>query len=314
MTSSRPEAKPAVREGVGGVSPAQVRRLQLTQLGIADAVTSLCDAHGIAYVLLGGSALGARRHGGFIPWDDDMDLGMLRADFERFLVIARHQLGAPYHVQHWLSDRHMGVPIAKVRLDGTRLVEAGSRDLGGHKGIAIDIFPFDNMPGALARPWWLLRLKVYKRLLRHASGYTVRPLPLPALALDLPLRWLAHRLSPVAIKRRMDRLMRRHAAAPSAEVLCVGGAYDFTKDRLDRRWLTERRAQAFEGRRFACPAALDDYLAHMYGDFLALPPPEQRVGRHAILALDFGAARAAPPVAVSARAGAPEPAVHEMEG
>ena len=269
------------------VSDEDLRRLQLTQLGIAVEVTDLCDRHGLGYALLGGSALGARRHGGYIPWDDDFDMGMLRADFDRFLDIARRELPERLYVQYWLDDPHMGAPFAKVRLNGTRLIEASSRETGGHKGISIDIFSFDNVPDGVAEKPWKAEMMFWRRALRHRTGYSMRKLPPLKHLADLPTR-LASRLVPTSIaKRRLHRLMTRYRHRASDRVLAVGGAYDFRKDMLRTAWLTDVTRRPFEDRSFWCPSDIDAYLAHMYGDFMALPPVEQRTNRHNILELEF---------------------------
>lgn len=265
----------------------QLRRLQLVQLQIAVDVTDLCDRHQIRYALLGGSALGARRHRGFIPWDDDMDMGMLRDDFERFLAIARTELSDSLYVQYWLDDPHMGAPFAKVRRNNTVMLEEASKDTGGHKGISIDIFPFDNVPDGVAEYPWQAELKFWKRLLRHQTGYTIRKLAWPLLIADLPARLAARLISPASAKRRMHQAMTRFRHRPSDRVLAVGGAYDFTKDMLKRAWLSDVTRQPFEDRDLYCPRAIDDYLAHMYGDFMSLPPVEQRHAKHRIRQLEF---------------------------
>ena len=264
-----------------------LRRLQLAQLQIAVEVTDLCDRHGIRYALLGGSALGARRHRGFIPWDDDMDMGMLRDDFERFLAVARTELPDSLYVQYWRDDPHMGATFAKVRRNNTVMLEEGSKDTGGHKGISIDIFPFDNVPGGAAALPWKLELRFWKRLLRHQMGYSIKQLPWPLYLADLPARLGARIVSTGLAKRRMHRLMTRFRHRPSDRVLAVGGAYDFNKDMLKVSWLTDVTRQAFEDRELYCPTALDDYLAHMYGDFMALPPVDQRKAKHRIRQLSF---------------------------
>jgi len=269
------------------ISPQQLRKLQLTQLGIAVEVAALCDKHGLSYVLLGGSALGARRHGGFIPWDDDMDMGMLRHDFDRFLDVARRELPTSFYVQYWLDDPHMGAPFAKVRLNDTRLVEESSKGTGGHKGIAIDIFPFDNVPNGLVEYPWKLLLMFWKRLLRHKSGYTMRALPLLRRLADLPMRIAARHISKENAKQRFRSLMSRYNDETTDRVLAVGGAYDFSKDMLKRSWLTDRCRQQFEDRSFYCPADLNGYLEHMYGNYMCLPPVEDRRTNHTILDLVF---------------------------
>ena len=269
------------------VSDEDLRRLQLTQLGIAVEVTDLCDRHGIRYVLLGGSALGARRHGGYIPWDDDFDMGMLREDFDRFLEIAKRDLPNRLYVQYWLDDPHMGAPFAKVRLNGTRMIEASSKGTGGHKGISIDIFSFDNVPDGAAEGPWKAQLMFWRRVLRHKTGYSMRKLPPLKYVADLPTR-IASRLVPLGqAKRRLHKLMTRYRDRRSDRVLAVGGAYDFHKDMLKASWLTDATVRPFEDRSFRCPTDIDAYLAHMYGDFMALPPVEQRTNRHNILELEF---------------------------
>lgn len=264
-----------------------VRRLQLAQLQIAVEVTELCDRHQIRYALLGGSALGARRHRAFIPWDDDMDMGMLREDFERFLELAPTGLPDTLYVQHWLDDPHMGAPFVKVRRNNTVMLEEASKDTGGHKGISIDLFPFDNVPDGLAEYPWKLELKFWKRLLRHQTGYTIKKLPLPLYIADLPTRIAARLISVRQAKRRMHRVMTKFRHRRSDRVLAVGGAYDFKKDMLKAAWLSDVTRQPFEDRHFYCPTEIDAYLAHMYGDFMTLPPVEQRSSKHRILRIEF---------------------------
>ncbi len=282
-------ARPAENEGD------DLRRLQLVQLQIAVEVTDLCDRHQVRYALLGGSALGARRHRGFIPWDDDMDMGMLRDDFERFLDVAQTELPDTLYVQYWRDDPHMGAAFAKVRRNNTVMLEEASKDTGGHKGISIDIFPFDNVPDGIAEYPWKLELKFWKRLLRHQTGYTIKKLPLPLYVADLPARVAARMLSAARAKRRMHQVMTRFRHRPSDRVLAVGGAYDFKKDMLKVTWLSDVTRQPFEDRHLYCPTEIDDYLAHMYGDFMTLPPVEQRTSKHRIRALEFEDATAADP-------------------
>jgi lipopolysaccharide cholinephosphotransferase len=272
------------------VSSDDLRRLQVTELQIAVEVKRLCEKHGISYALLGGSALGARRHRGFIPWDDDMDMGMLREDFERFLKIARSELPDSLYVQYWLDDPHMGAPFAKVRLNNTLMLELSSTDTGGHKGISIDIFIFDNVPDSFAERPWKLQLKFWKRVVRRQTGYAIKELPTLLYLADLPVRIISQLGPKQRAKRRLHRLMTRFQDHPGERVIAVGGAYDFRKDTLKRKWLSDLTPQQFEGHDFLCPTDLDAYLAHMYGDFMALPPVEQRTTQHTILELSFDTA------------------------
>lgn len=264
-----------------------LRRLQLAELQIALDVKELCEKHGIRYALLGGSALGARRHRGFIPWDDDVDMGMLREDFDRFVEVARRELPDDLYLQYWLDDPHMGAPFAKVRRNNTLMLELSSTNTGGHKGISIDIFPFDNVADGFGQHLWKLQLKFFKRVVRHQTGYTMNELPLRLYLVDLPVRIISRLLPRERAKRKLHRLMTRFRDLQTDNVIAVGGAYDFRKDTLKRTWLSDLAPCEFEGRHFLCPADLDGYLAHMYRDFMSYPPVEQRRTTHAILELRF---------------------------
>jgi lipopolysaccharide cholinephosphotransferase len=291
------------------ISPENLRRLQLAELSITAEIADLCDRHDISYVLLGGSALGARRHQGFIPWDDDMDIGMLRKDFDRFVKIARGELTDSLYLQYWLDDPHMGAPFAKVRLNNTRVLEAMSKHTGGHKGISVDIFQFDNVPDGFAENPWKLQLKFWKRVLRHKCGYTIRQLPLLAYLADLIPRTVSRLVSLEYAKRELHRLMTRFSEDETERVLAVGGAYNFRKDMLKRSWLVDRVRRPFEDHSFYCPAKIDEYLAHMYGDFMSLPPVDDRTNKHTIVELRFDLADYSPEASAMSYAVRPRSAV-----
>ena len=96
-----------------------LRKVQLTQLEIAKEIHRVCEENDIRYFLSDGTFLGAVRHQGFIPWDDDMDIGMLREDYEKFCRIAPQKLGEKYVFQNWYTDPNYGLPFGKVMKRGT---------------------------------------------------------------------------------------------------------------------------------------------------------------------------------------------------
>lgn len=99
-----------------------LRRVQLIELEIAKEVKRVCDENGIRYFLYRGTFLGAVRHKGFIPWDDDMDIGMLRSDYEKFCRIAPQKLDKAYCFQNWHTDQNYALPFGKVRKRNTVFV------------------------------------------------------------------------------------------------------------------------------------------------------------------------------------------------
>ena len=124
---------------------------QLTQLHamlheILAEIIRVCEKHRISYFMIGGSAIGVHFWQDIIPFDDDIDIGMMRPDYERFLSVAPQELDGRYFLQTQLSERHMPYYFAKVRRNGTRFVEEVTQQLDIHHGIFIDIIPFDKIP------------------------------------------------------------------------------------------------------------------------------------------------------------------------
>ena len=121
-------------------------KLQKAETEILSEVIRVCDENGITYFAVGGTALGAVRHSGFIPWDDDVDIGMLREDYERFLKIAPEKLKKGYTLCSAESEPNMPSYFAKVRKDGTVFKEESSKNIKMHHGIFLDVMPYDKIP------------------------------------------------------------------------------------------------------------------------------------------------------------------------
>ena len=127
-------------------------------------VIRICEKHGLNYFLIGGSAIGAYFWQGIIPWDDDIDIGMPRKDYERFLEIAPQELRKEYFLQHPGTEQHTPFWFAKIREHGTLYVEGHFRHLKIHHGIFVDVFPFDDIPQSS----WLEKLQYHTFGFLHA--------------------------------------------------------------------------------------------------------------------------------------------------
>lgn len=123
-----------------------LRKLQLVELEIANEIKRVCVENNIKYFLESGTLLGAVRHGGFIPWDDDMDIGMMREEYEKFLKIAPEKLSSEFILQTWKNEKDYSLTFAKVRKSDTIFLEYEFKDSSMHNGIWVDIFPYDSVP------------------------------------------------------------------------------------------------------------------------------------------------------------------------
>ncbi len=123
-----------------------LKKIQEIEFDILQKIDIICRAHNLTYFAIGGSVLGAVRHQGFIPWDDDIDIGMPRKDYEAFLRFAAEELPEGYFLQTFFTEKNSPFYFAKVRKDNTRFVEYYIKDLDVHHGLFVDIFPFDNVP------------------------------------------------------------------------------------------------------------------------------------------------------------------------
>ncbi len=122
------------------------RKIQLIELEMLNEVDRICKKHGIRYYLCGGTLLGAVRHSGFIPWDDDLDIFFPRKDYIKFAEIAPKELPDTMFYQDWHNEFDYPYNFAKIRMNGTKFCQNEIQHLNMHQGIFIDIFPLDSVP------------------------------------------------------------------------------------------------------------------------------------------------------------------------
>lgn len=249
-----------------------LRAAQLRQLDMLSAIDGICRRHGIGYWLDGGTLLGAVRHGGFIPWDDDIDIAMHRDDAARFETIAQEELPEGMFMQTRRTDPSVESPIAKVRDLNSLLLEDGDNLAAPyHKGLFIDIFPFEECPttGLAFTKAVAQGISKAHSILSKAHHYSLRA--------GAELLWFSLRLA----------ALRCAWAAAKAVLPCdtfmanipENNGYGI-KHRRDS--ILPLGSITFEGREFMAPANPDAYLRDLYGDYTKLPPEEKRRG-HAVL-------------------------------
>lgn len=267
----------------------QLKKIQQLELKIAIEVKRICEKNGIKYFLIGGTLLGAVRHGGFIPWDDDMDIGMMREEYNRFLNICKTDLGSEFFLQTWDTDPEYPFSFAKIRLKGTRFVEEFASEVKGREnGIFIDIFPFDAVPdGQIKRKIQGKKYFVCKRLLWIKKGMGTSMKSSKKSAVKYYAFFMFSKLFRYeAVKAYFQKIQQKYNHLHTQKV-ASDGAYTFQKESIERKWTGKLEPVKFETEYFPAFKDRKKYLEHVYGDYMQLPPVEKR-GGHKLLDVDFG--------------------------
>ena len=266
-----------------------LRKVRQTQLEIAREIHRVCQENDISCFLAHGTFLGAVRHGGFIPWDDDMDMGMLRSDYEKFCRIAPEKLKPEFCLQTWYTEPNYGLPFGKVMKRNTLYLENKKTRRLENNGIYVDIFPYDYAPEDVQERNRLTAslLSIYRVKLMK-SGY--KPwMEDDRIIWKKRIGYLYYQLKSLFVTQ--ERLARDYdtlaVAVHDSPVICERNGR--TKlDCYDRSWVEELADYSFEGERFKGPKNYDRYLSTLYGDYMELPPADKRENRHQIQILDLG--------------------------
>lgn len=236
----------------------------------------VCRQLNIPYVLFAGTMLGAVRHQGFIPWDDDLDVMMLREDYERFLREADSVLDRERFFLQKEFSQHWPMFFSKLRLNGTTCLEKyHPRDSKSHQGIYMDIFPCDAACGSEAgRRLQFLASKVVIAKSLDKRGYDT----------DSKKKKLIIALCRMLPMRPFLALAKGGSGKSGMVHSFLGGASQYGKNIYPREYFEVRREIAFEDGSYPVSADYDALLRRLYGDYTVLPSSEERQHKqHAIL-------------------------------
>ena len=256
-----------------------LQEMQQVYLELLKEFDSLCQTHGLRYDLAGGSLLGAVRHGGFIPWDNDIDVCMPRPDYERMLKLkAQGKLMLPKHrdlISHrdGTFARHFG---RYIRHDVKRLADMAEESDCPY--IGMDIFPVDGLKsGKLAFKWQCWQVRQLRRFLLTSveKPGTSRRGALAAKIKNL-YRPILKKIGPFRLARRLDKVCGAVDFDQAEYVGAISGMYG-QRERWRRAEMLPQTRMDFQGIRAWGFENYDIYLSHLYGDYMRLPPADQQV-------------------------------------
>ena len=256
--------------------------IQKKLLEIAKEYINVCEELNLRYFLMFGSAIGALRHNGFIPWDDDIDFGMPRSDYELFLKEGQQYFPSNYFIQTHKSDKNYFSQYAKVRDNNTTAIEEADKNVVMNHGLWIDIFPLDGLPASLKKRKALDFLD-FKILRRRYQDYKYK---LPQLHIKFA-NFLVKIILPskeYAYKKSI-RLATKYNFDTSEYVF-----YMFSKrakHNLKQEWFSDYKMHKFEDIDIRIPIECEKILEMLYGNWRELPPIEDRNGGHSIVIIDL---------------------------
>ena len=268
------------RDGQAG---AELLRLQQVKKNLLSTLIDYCESHDIEWFLTAGSALGAVRHGDIIPWDDDIDVGILREDFERLCEeLTRDPIPGTF-LQHWTSEPGFVLACAILRLNDT-YIEDNIAFEGLHRGISLDLFPYDRLPRGSAAIWLQRAILALLKLL--ITPWPYKPRPGWRFALKKGLRSAVRAVGsvvPITVLLRARDFFSRMDFLPKGELISSHFMYGIMKYRRTVVRL-EDTLPTIEGRfgdlAVRLPANPDAFLRRLYGDYMRLPPEDQRRPMH----------------------------------
>lgn len=254
----------------------QIDALHVALLEIMDEIDRICRVNDIDYFLDSGSALGAIRHHGFIPWDDDIDVGMTRENYEIFLKVSEEELNPNFFLQTIETDKGYNKLHAKIRKNNTVFMEHKTENKDMHHGVFIDIFPFDRIPIKFSKSILWLNESYQRTYHRKVDeGYT------RSIFKSLLSKILIGRHP----QRSFDRLCKIFAWRNDRGVVSYN--YFFEEHYIFPKRIFEGIFDVdFEGRKYKLMTGYDEYLRIMYGDYMQLPPVEKRI-THDIAVLEL---------------------------
>lgn len=263
--------------------PEVLKALQQEILSILDDFLLICEQNHLEYFGIAGTAIGAIRHKGFIPWDDDIDIAMPRRDFERFLKLVTKQMGDKYLVLNAKTCPQYPLMTTRLVKKGTVFIEEVMKDVDCPFGVFLDLYVLDNVSDhpfmyqfQSWSAWFVSKLMILRSIPKPTlmqRGMKARLIWSVCGAVNKGMRAL--NISPEWLRDKCEAACRHYEKKETGRMAFLPDTSPYW-NLVDKRGCYPLIQYEFEGRQLNFPGNIHDMLTNMYGDYMELPPVEKR--------------------------------------
>ena len=275
-----------------------LKKLQLDLLNTMKEIKKICDEENIKYFMLGGTFIGAVRHKGFIPWDDDIDIAMDRKSYEKFLNIIENNLPDNLKLEYY-KNNETEIHWIKIRNMDYKIVEKKD-NIETEQYLFIDIFPFDNVPDNIIKRQWF-RIKIYFKAIKlrlanmrylsknnKEQRFSTKIKRMIARILNIPI--FDNYLNQQKVLEQYDNLISKYKNKDTKLIanLCVN--YQFKKiyrELFEKEKISGVIEYDFEDTKLKGIKNYDYLLGQTFGDYMKLPPKEEQIPKHFVKLIDL---------------------------
>ena len=249
-------------ERKGYVVSTEMKKVWQVQLTLVKKLLEVCERHNLRIWADGGTLLGAVREHGYIPWDDDIDMAMLRPDYDKLVKLAPKEFDHPFFFQCGYTEKVYPRGWARLRMDGTTAITPSKVFYHTHQGIFVDIFPYDAMPNDETELESLVATRNEMiDTMTHAAAFD-------GLHPFRSIGFLKYRNRFCELYKRFEDLFRSHQMENCNQVSCVAFIFDPIHFFRDKHWYDDTLYLPFEDVQMPAPSGYDEILTKQYGDYM----------------------------------------------